>query len=764
MKINSSKIMQIIGKIICFFVVFYVLFNASVNCIIFPFAIGMMYALVWANQKVWLVVPTYILAGVAHSATLEFSICLLVQSFAILFPYFVHVLCKKNMRKWEFGVYALVGQTANLVFDILGGVSPLVCAISLLLSVLFMFVCIGLFEAIIIRGFTNKLTNFEIVSLFCIIAVLCSGLAITNIATFSFLKLFVGFVLLVFAYCASPFLTLLVASTAGIGSLIATNNPLFVAPFVIWAVAVLLFKKRFRIFMVVALACVEVVIGFYFRLYATFSVVEALPLVIACVVFMVLPKKVYDNFAAIFNLSKDRLAMKNVVNRNREILYKRLGNLSEIFNDMNMIYRNMIKRGMSFEDAKVVLKQEICDKICSYCPERSHCLRTFADKTDQVFDQLVTVAYEKGKATVLDMPSFLTSRCKQTNGILGSINTLTSQYKKYIGMVKDVDTSKMIVADQLQGVSKIMGKLAKEVETNISFDTTLENKILDELTYYNIICIDAIVYEKDVWTQEVSVVVRNEDCTKPRIVDVVSKVCNCKMQVCDMFECSRPGYTIVNIKTAPKFDCLFAISQKTKSGSNVSGDTYSIVKLDGDKILFAISDGMGSGDKAESVSELAISLVENFYKAGFDNEIILSTVNKLLSLHKEEIFSALDLCVLDQRSGMLDFVKMASPCSYILNENECKKIQTGSLPLGIVEEISPLTNKQVASSKDFVILLSDGVCDSFETDEQLQETIKSIKTKNPQEFADLLLECALSQNNGYAVDDMTVVVVKILDF
>ena len=38
------------------------------------------------------------------------------------------------------------------------------------------------------------------------------------------------------------------------------------------------------------------------------------------------------------------------------------------------------------------------------------------------------------------------------------------------------------------------------------------------------------------------------------------------------------------------------------------------------------------------------------------------------------------------------------------------------------------------------------------------------KTKNPQEFADELLERALACNNGYAVDDMTVIVVKILDF
>jgi stage II sporulation protein E len=196
----------------------------------------------------------------------------------------------------------------------------------------------------------------------------------------------------------------------------------------------------------------------------------------------------------------------------------------------------------------------------------------------------------------------------------------------------------------------------------------------------------------------------------------------------------------------------------------VSGDSYSITKIDGDKILFAISDGMGSGEKAESASDLSISLVENFYRAGFDNDLILSTVNKLLVLHKEEIFSALDICVFDQRNGLADFIKMASPNSYILSDDECVTVESGALPIGIVDSAEPLIKKNVVQSRDFVILMSDGICDSFGEQAELKNCIKSIRTKNPQEFADELVEHALACNNGYAVDDMTAIVIKVLDF
>lgn len=761
MKINKYLYFSL--QFIVFFGVFYILFNASVNFIVFPFSFGMLFALVWANQKIWLVVPAYIGAGVLSQPTLEFSICILICAFCLIVPYFIHVLCKKNMKKFEFAIFAVLSQVATIVFEILGGIHPAVSVAGLVLGVLFMFACMNVFEAIIIRGFSNKLTVLEVVSLFSIIAGLCSGLVAINIGDFSFLKLFMSFVLLLFSFCSTPLLSVLVASVGGLGTLIATNNAIYVAPMILWVLVMLLFKKRHKIFMVLGLLCMEVMIGLYFQLYFSFGWIEALPVFLSCVLFVVFPTKWCNDIAVIFNLSKDRLAMKNVVNRNREILHRRLGNLSEIFNDMNILYRNMLKQGMSLEQVKDVLRQEISEKICSYCPERNHCHRTFADNTRKVFDELITISFERGKATLLDIPSYLTSRCRQTNAILGSINTLTGQYKKYINMIHDVDTSKLIVADQLLGVSKIMKELSKEVEVSVSFDTNRENKILDELTYHNIICIDVVVFEKDVWTLVVSVVVRDCDSEKQKIVEVVSKVCGQKMVVYESFASSRPGYTVLNLKTAPKYDCLFGVSQRTKNGSKVSGDSYSVVRLDGEKVLFAISDGMGSGEKAEKTSEISIGLVENFYKAGFENELILSTVNKLLNLHKEDIFSALDICIVDEKNGLADFIKMASPNSFILNEDRCHIVEAGALPMGIVEDCQPLVKKAVLSANDFVVLVSDGISDSFETVELLQECVKSIKTKNPQEFADELLERALACNNGYAVDDMSVIVIKILN-
>ena len=758
-----DKILKNLLLFVSFVLLFFVLNNASINNVLYPFSFGMLFALTWANQKVYLLAPAYLLAGLVLNFSLNNAIVLLVTIFLLVLPYYIHVLCKKVMKKWEFGLFSLLSQTVSLVFAITGGYSVVLAAVNIVLGVLYMYSAIIIFEALIVRGFTNKLTSLELISLFILVMSLCAGLVNISIGDFSFLKLFVSFVILVFAYTSTSVLTLLMAITAGAGALLATNNPIYMTPFVLWALCALVFKNHHKIFMVIGVFCCEVINGLYFNLYPFFNIVEALPIILSSVIFLILPKKWLDEVAVIFNLSKDRLAMKNVVNRNREILGKRLSNLAEVFNEMNIIYRNMLKKGMSKEDVKKILYEEICDKICSYCPERNHCHRTFADSTKKVFEELITIAFERGKATLLDIPSYLTSRCKQTSAILGSVNTLTAQYKKYISMMADVDSSKLIIADQLLGISKIISSLSKEVDVNVSFDTVRENKILDELTYHNIICIDAVVFEKDIHTEIASLVVRKEDAEKMRIVDCVGKVCGQKMIVYESFPSVRPNYTVLNLKTAPRFNCVFGVSQKTKSKSETSGDNYTVIKLDGDRILFAVSDGMGSGEKAENYSELSLALIENFYKAGFDNDIIISSVNKLLNLHKDDIFSALDVGVLDLKNGICDFIKMASPVTFIVSSEEVKKVESSSLPLGIVDDVGPLVKKEVISAGDYIVVVSDGISDSFEDDEMFKEELLSLNGKNPQELADQLLERALSRNKGYAVDDMTCVIIKIIE-
>lgn len=749
---------------VVFLALFFILENASINQIIFPFSFAMLFALVWANQKIWLVAPAYLISAIIVDYSVAGIVSAIVCVTMIVVPFALHTIFKKNIQIWELAIYALFSQAGYIGFAAASGTNSVIFAVvSAVVGVVFMLGFVKLFEALFMRGFAYRLSAIEYVAGGIILIGLSSGLVNLDLYGFSFLKLFVSFVLLAITYCSKNYYSVFIASILGLGTLLQANNPVFFAPFVIWALAISPFKTYRKYFTALAIILAELVIGFYFNLYYYFDWLGILPVAISAVVFAVIPDKVYSMVKSIFDLRGDRAAIKNVVNQNRELLHRRLLSLSDVFGEMDRVFRGLVKRNLSEDEVKKLLRDEIIARNCESCPDRVRCHRTRQQDTIRVFDELTAIAFEKGKVTLLDIPSYLSANCGRVNGIISSAATLARQYKSYSGMLSNIDTSKLLIADQLKGISSVMKNLSQEVDHEIAFDGKREDKIIEELLFNDIVCTDAIVYERDAHTFEINLIVRNLDADKIKIPSIVGKICKCNMAVVDKYAATRPGYTALSLKTAPKLDCVFALASTPKSGSEASGDSHSIMRLDGDRFMFAICDGMGSGDEAEQTSQTAISLIENFYKAGFDSELVLSSVNKLLSLQKEDKFSALDVCVLDLKSGLGDFIKMGAPCGFVVSEEGCTLVESGALPLGIVDKFNPITKKLVVSDGEIVVMFSDGISDAFASDKSIQDFIKTIYSPNPQIIADKLLEQALANSDGRAMDDMTVLAIKIFN-
>lgn len=728
---------------------------------VYPFAFAMLFALAWAGQKVWLLIPSYILGMIINNHSFEGVIIIVTTVTMLAVPYYIHILMKKPMQKWELFLFCAISQTAQVIFGLLGRVSPFLTILHVAIGLFYLYVALSIFEPLLLRGFTYKLTLFEMVSASLILLTIAGGMAECDIYGFSLLKLFTAFGLLVLSRVSTISQTLIFGSLMGLGGLMSTGNPIFVAPFVLWGLSVIIFRKLNRAFSAISIIVAEVITTFFFDLYFSFSIVSFLPILLSAIVFVCVPERFYQRVSTLLLPSPERIAVKNLLNRNREVLQRRLNNLGEVFFDMNAVFRRLIKKEASEEEAKEMLYDELKKSICSGCPEHKHCHRTFNDETHKLFIQLITIALERGKITLLDLPSYLSSRCGKANFLISEINTLTKQYKSYRQLVGNIDISKLLISDQLEGVSGLMKTLANEVDTMISISPESEEKLKDELSANNIICTDAIVYEKDAQTTMATLVVRDEDINKLKLQKIVSKVCGGAMAINNVYPTERAGLMSVHLKTAPRFDCIFGLAQRSKSGSECSGDRHSIERLDGDKFIFAICDGMGSGERAGEKAETAVGLIENFYKAGFESELILSSVNKLLNLERDEIFSSIDICTVDLKNGIADFIKMGASTSYIRGQDGCQIIECSALPVGVLDSAKAVTKKIVLKDKDYIVLCSDGVNDAFGSDIEFKDFLLTIKAQNPQEQADQILQKAVSINNGYAVDDMTVIVVKI---
>jgi stage II sporulation protein E len=141
--------------------------------------------------------------------------------------------------------------------------------------------------------------------------------------------------------------------------------------------------------------------------------------------------------------------------------------------------------------------------------------------------------------------------------------------------------------------------------------------------------------------------------------------------------------------------------------------------------------------------------------------VILSIVNKFLSLGNENVFSCLDMAIIDLKTGAVDFVKLGATNGYIKHKDTISVIQCNALPLGIVTNIVPTIKSTIVEAGDMIIITTDGVTDSFSSDDEMTDFVNNISTYNPQEVADALMDKALENNHNIALDDMTILVAKL---
>ena len=210
-------------------------------------------------------------------------------------------------------------------------------------------------------------------------------------------------------------------------------------------------------------------------------------------------------------------------------------------------------------------------------------------------------------------------------------------------------------------------------------------------------------------------------------------------------------------------DAVFGIASVNKDGSAKCGDTHCVQRLEGDKFLVALSDGMGSGAYAESISDASLSLIESFYKAGMSSPLIMNTVNKLLAVNTEDSFAALDVCVFDLNTLAADFIKFGAPYGFILTQDGIKIVEGSSLPMGILDDLAPSITSDTLSGGDVLLFVTDGVSDAFGTSSSLIDFLQKQPAKNPQTLADGVLGEALRISGGRKADDMTCLAVRVFE-
>ena len=208
----------------------------------------------------------------------------------------------------------------------------------------------------------------------------------------------------------------------------------------------------------------------------------------------------------------------------------------------------------------------------------------------------------------------------------------------------------------------------------------------------------------------------------------------------------------------PTFTTEYGTASGTKDGSVSSGDSVTAASVEG-KLLIALSDGMGSGNEASGESRSALALLKDLLTVGFGVDEAVDCVNRLLSSRGQgDMYTTLDVLLIDLTDGIARLSKHGAPSSFILRGGKVFTLYSEALPIGIIEDARGTVRSVRLKSGDTVIMMTDGVPDALGHELIAAITDNVLSFGDAEMAAHALLDAA--QKNGRE-DDMTVAVVRI---
>lgn len=632
-----------------------------------------------------------------------------------------------------------------------------VSLVSVFSSVCFVYIFSQGLRAIFLRGIQCLFTSDELICLSVLCISFFCGLANIFVFGVNISVSIVLFLILCVSRCFSKTVTMCFASLSGIGFAFHSSSLVFEAVFVCFAIVSCLLSENNRVVVSFAVLIVDVFFGCFFNVYSVYNFYSLFPLLVVTLIFIFIPTKFFmmiKNFSFAYEGS---LLQQYLIFGERESVKKRIHETQMIFKKMENEYRFLSLASAEKEQACEMLCDDLMQKLCEKCLNKNKCREKTQIK--ESITKLFMFGIEKEKVTILDASNILSEHCGSLSSLILEVNARLKTYFEFEKTVCQNNKERMIVSSQLGATAEIFHELEENSFKERKIDKKRSRAVSDELLKRNVIVNESVVLTNDDGVSKVVLVVRNKDVCSKEILLSLKKIFKIEFSAQEQKMSRYSGWSILSFVPSQKYDLTIGYASSSKDKSGVSGDTSAILKIDQNRYLFAISDGMGHGEKANKIATTTLSLVENFYKSGFSSSTIVSSVNKLLLSREDEQFVTLDACVVDLSEGVADFVKVGASVSVIKSHNQCKMVFADSLPLGTFNISSPQIQTVVLKEKDIVILASDGIVDSFDAVEDFVSYVNNQDILNVQMLAEDILEEAESRTKHK--DDMTVIVLKI---
>ncbi|MBS4179719.1 stage II sporulation protein E [Lederbergia citrea] len=453
----------------------------------------------------------------------------------------------------------------------------------------------------------------------------------------------------------------------------------------------------------------------------------------------------------------------------RDITVRRVEQFSSVFQALSNSFSQPEKWQEDEEEQEFdFFLSHVTEKTCQTCFKKSQCWGNNFDKT---YELMKNVMHEMDENTGTIPPQTfrqLDKHCNKAKKVRDAIHQELTVYQVNQQLKKQVQESRKLVAEQLLGVSAVMGDFAKEIQRDQENHHRQEEMMFDALQDFGIEIEHVEIYSLEPGNIDIDITLPNSsslgECEKiiaPLLSDILNETIIVQSE-----ESPGMGFCYATLRSAKAFIVETGVAHAAKGGGFLSGDSYSTIELGPGKYAVAISDGMGNGERAHHESSETLKLLQKILQSGIEEKVAIKSVNSVLSLRStEEIFSTLDLAMIDLQNAEAKFLKIGSTPSFIKRGSKILKVESGNLPMGILQEFDVDVVSEQLRAGDLLIMMSDGVFEGPKHVENyelwMKRKLREIETDDPQAIADLVMEEVIRTRSGVIADDMTIAVVKI---
>ncbi|WP_137792160.1 stage II sporulation protein E [Bacillus sp. E(2018)] len=493
----------------------------------------------------------------------------------------------------------------------------------------------------------------------------------------------------------------------------------------------------------------------------------------AVLLFLLTPKTAISNISKYVPGTREHsMHQQQYLKKIRDVTASRVERFSSLFQALSHSFQSVGSSLNEEESTREVdlFLSNITEKTCQTCFKKEQCWAQNFTTTYDLMTRLMVEQEDYSDIKDRKLKREWEKHCIKPEKITDLMNKELTQYRASQKLKIQVQESRRLVADQLMGVSQVMGDFAKEIQREQENHQIQEEQIKDSLAQAGIDVGHVDIYSLETSNVDIEMTIPScngsgiaEKLIAPILSDILEETILVTHEDCANYP---TGFCHLSFHSAREYVVETGIASAAKGGAWLSGDSHSTIEIGAGKFAVAIADGMGNGERAFIESNETLQLLQKILQSGIEEEVAIKSVNSVLSLRTtDEIFSTLDLAMIDLQDASAKFLKIGSTPSFIKRGDQIRTVEASNLPMGIIRDFDVDVVDEQLKAGDILIMMSDGIYEAprhiENIDAWLKRKIREIDTEDPQEIADLIMEEVIRSGNNGIEDDMTVAVTKI---